>query len=346
MRHSEWTRTSTFVAPVDVALDERDVLLAGQRLAVGDRLEVAVVGRQAHGDDALDELLGAAAGTRSGRRPSRASSPWRSQNRTRSGTRAIVPSSFIISQTTPGRREAGEPREVDRGLGLARALEHAAGLARSGKTWPGWTRSCGVDVGSTATWIVRARSAAEMPVEMPSRASIETVNAVPCGASFWSVIWRRPSSSQRSGVRQRQIRPAAVGRHEVDRVGRHELRRDRQVALVLAILVVDDDDEPARADLLDRVLDRRERARLALGGRAHAAIVAPAAVGSATDEQPLDVLREHVDLEVDRALRSERRPASSPRACAGRARRRTAPSWSSATVSDTPSTVIEPFSTQ
>jgi hypothetical protein len=35
-----------------------------------------------------------------------------------------------------------------------------------------------------------------------------------------------------------------VGRHEVDRVRRHELRRDREVALVLAVLVVDDDDEP------------------------------------------------------------------------------------------------------
>ena len=46
-----------------------------------------------------------------------------------------------------------------------------------------------------------------MPVETPSRASIETVNAVPNCASFWSVIWRSPSSSQRSGVRQRQISP-------------------------------------------------------------------------------------------------------------------------------------------
>ena len=78
-----------------------------------------------------------------------------------------------------GRVEAGEPREVDGGLGLAGALEHAARRARSGKTWPGWTRSCGVDSGSIATWIVCARSAAEMPVVTPSRASIETVNAVP-----------------------------------------------------------------------------------------------------------------------------------------------------------------------
>jgi len=38
--------------------------------------------------------------------------------------------------------------------------------------WPGWTRSRGAVFGSTATWIVRARSAALMPVVTPSRASI------------------------------------------------------------------------------------------------------------------------------------------------------------------------------
>ncbi len=53
--------------------------------------------------------------------------------------------------------------------------------------------------------------------------------------------------------------PAAVGGHERDRLGRDELRRDREVALVLPVGVVDDDDEAARADVLDRLLDRRER---------------------------------------------------------------------------------------
>ena len=50
-----------------------------------------------------------------------------------------------------------------------------------------------------------------------------------------------------------------MGRHEVDRLGGRELRRDRQVALVLAIGRVDDDDEPALPDVLDRLLDGRER---------------------------------------------------------------------------------------
>ena len=43
----------------------------------------------------------------------------------------------------------------------------------------------------------------------PSRASTETVKAVPNGVSFWSVICRSPSSSQRSSVRQRQTSPRA-----------------------------------------------------------------------------------------------------------------------------------------
>ena len=164
------------------------------------------------------------------------------------------------------RREPGEAREVDRGLGLAGALRARRRRARgAGRRGPAETRSCGVDVGSTATWIVRARSAAEMPVETPSRASIETVNAVPNCASFWSVIWRSPSSSQRSGVRQRQIRPRPWVAMKLTASGRHELGGDRQVALVLAVLVVHDDDEAARADLVDRLLDGGERARLGLG---------------------------------------------------------------------------------
>jgi hypothetical protein len=64
-------------------------------------------------------------------------------------------------------------------------------------------------LGSIAVWIVRARSAAEIPVVTPSRASIVTVNAVWSGVSLCSVIGRSESSSQRAGVRQRQIRPRA-----------------------------------------------------------------------------------------------------------------------------------------
>src|SRR5581483_5638449 len=57
---------------------------------------------------------------------------------------------------------------------------------------------------------------------------------------------------------------AALLRHERDRFRRGELRRDREVAFVLAVRGVDDDDHLPRADLLDRFFD---------GGEAHVVIV-------------------------------------------------------------------------
>ena len=53
---------------------------------------------------------------------------------------------------------------------------------------------------------------------------------------------------------------AAVRHHEVDRCRRNLLRGDREVAFVLAILVVHDDDHLAAADGVDRRFDRRNRA--------------------------------------------------------------------------------------
>src|ERR671937_806024 len=106
-------------------------------------------------------------------------SPCRSQYGIRSGTRAIVPSSFMISHTTPaGISPANRARSTAASVCPARTSTPPS-RARSGKTRPGWTRSAGLDDGSIATWIVRERSGAEIPVVTPSRASTEIVNAVP-----------------------------------------------------------------------------------------------------------------------------------------------------------------------
>ena len=51
--------------------------------------------------------------------------------------------------------------------------------------------SSGVLFGSISAWTVRYRSYAEMPVEMPRRASTETVNAVD---------WLGPSRATISGI--------------------------------------------------------------------------------------------------------------------------------------------------
>ena len=95
--------------------------------------------------------------------------PWRSLNSGRSATRAIVPSSFMISQMTPaGVSPASRARSTEPSVWPAD--EHAARRARSGKTWPGVdeiVRAC--EPGRSRHAMVRARSCAEMPVVTPPR---------------------------------------------------------------------------------------------------------------------------------------------------------------------------------
>ena len=61
-------------------------------------------------------------------------------------------------------------------------------------------------------------------------------------------------------LREREAdQAAAVAGHEVDGLGRHLLGGDAEIALVLAILVVDEDHDAAGADVLDRRPDGGER---------------------------------------------------------------------------------------
>ena len=127
-----------------------------------------------------------------------------------------------------------------------------------------------------ATWMVCARSAAEMPVVTPSRASTETVKAVCRRASLW-LHHRRQVELVEPARRERQAdEAAAVLGHEVDRLGGDELGGHGQVALVLAVLVVADDDHAARTQVLERLLDGRERLpRRGLRGAGRVLVVGP-----------------------------------------------------------------------
>src|SRR5215207_646980 len=134
---------------------------------------------------------------------------WSFANLASSGTRAMVPSSFIISQMTPaGCSPANLARSTDPSVWPAR-FNTPPFWAFNGKICPGRARSLGLLFGSIATCTVVARSAAEIPVVMSLRASIDTVNAVPNVAVFSTACWGNCSSSTRSGVRARQINPRA-----------------------------------------------------------------------------------------------------------------------------------------
>ena len=104
--------------------------------------------------------------------------PWNWANFTRSARRAMVPSSFMISQITPAAlRPASRAMSTAASVWPVRTRTPPSRATR-GKTWPGETISWAPCVGSMATAMVRARSGAEIPVVTPSRASIETVKAV------------------------------------------------------------------------------------------------------------------------------------------------------------------------
>src|SRR3954469_11173123 len=119
----------------------------------------------------------------------------------------MLPSSRMISHSTAaGASPASRARSQHASVCPARTST-PPGCAISGKTWPGCTTSLGLAFSAAATLMVRARSCAEMPVEMPSAASIDTVKFVPWRERFCSTIGRRPRRWARSSVIGMQMRP-------------------------------------------------------------------------------------------------------------------------------------------
>lgn len=126
---------------------------------------------------------------------------------TSSGSRAIVPSSLTTSQmpaagVSPASRARSTPASVWPGR-----TSTPPSTARSGKTWPGRVKSPAVVAGSPSSRTVSARSTAEMPVLSTSRASTETVYAVPLRSSLTRVIGGRLSRSASAPVIGTQITP-------------------------------------------------------------------------------------------------------------------------------------------
>ena len=196
----------------------------------------------------------------------------------------------MISQITPT-GQPGQAREVDRRFGLAGALEHAARLRPQWKHVPRLHEVPGAAAGRRHLDRA-ARSAALMPVVIPSRASTDTVNAVSNGDSFLAAIRSSPSSSQRSGVSARQISPRPSLAMKLIASG---------VANCAAIV---------RSPSFSR------------SSSSQTTIILPARISSRASstvanglliERLLDVLGEHVDLQVDGPVgfgRAQRRRSS------------------------------------
>ena len=148
------------------------------------------------------------------------------------------------------RVEAGQDRQVDRGLGVPGALQDAARpgpqgkhVARAHQVARAWTS------GSPRMRIVRARSAALIPVVTPSAASTLTAKSVRCLSRLLATIGASPSLGSTSLFVATQTIPLPVPNHHPDRLVRHLRGRHDKVPLVLAPLVVGHDDHPAGRDV-------------------------------------------------------------------------------------------------
>ncbi len=310
-----------------VALHHRDVMLLVDQRAVADNVEVAVLGRQVGLRDPFDELL---------RAP-----PVLDQ--VGDGDHLEVVAAAVRDQVLDARHgpvvvhdladhrsrdQAREAGEVDARLGLPRALQHPARACLQREHMAGLHE------------VLRLRARVDR--------DLDRVRAVVRRDAGGHALARLHRDRERRlegrlvlgghqvepelvaavrGEREADQPPRLAG-HEVDVLRRRELRGEGQVPFVLAVLGVADDDHPAGADVLQRLLDGRE-CRVVAHVRAtsfstYLAIRSTSRLTARPGAARPSVVRSSVSGMSDTAK----------------------PRWStSVTVRLTPSTAIEPFST-
>jgi hypothetical protein len=136
---------------------------------------------------------------------------------------------------------------------VARANEDAALLRHDREDVAGLHDVLGLGVARDGARTVRARSAAEMPVPTSREASMETVKLVPSGERLSFTMSGRFNCRQRSSVSVRQMRPRAWVAMKLIASGRHEIGGEHEIALVLAILGVGEDDHAPEAQVVDQL---------------------------------------------------------------------------------------------
>ena len=313
-------------------------MLAGQLLAEGDGGELAVGRRQPHRGRPLDELLVAAAvldQVGDGDELQPVLLAVRDQV-AHARHRPVVVHHLADDA---GRVQAREPGEVDRGLGLAAAPQHAARACPQREDVAGLDEVAGA-LARVDRDLDRARAVLRGDAGRDPLARLDRDREGGAEGRLVALGHRLQPQLVAALLGQAEAdQPAAVRGHEVDRLGRRELGRDRQVALVLAVGGVDDDHEPAVADVLDRLLDGGEGGGAV--GRVHLAV----------DRNP----QAEASRSAYFASRSTSTLTSSPGPSAprvvcssvnGTSAISTPSSSSAAIVSETPSTASEPFSTQ
>jgi hypothetical protein len=158
-----------------------------------------------------------------------------------------------------GRVEAREPREVTAGLGVSGPGQHATGLRHHRKYVPGLAQVLGTRIGlhrrdHRVRAVVRRDAGGDAFRRFDGQREVGAMLAV------------RLADHQRQAQLAAALRgqreadeAAAETRHEVDVGGGDLLRGHHEVAFVLAILIVHDDDHAAGRDVGEDFFDAVER---------------------------------------------------------------------------------------
>ena len=183
----------------------------------------------------------------------------------------------MISQRTADGIEPREPHQVAARLGVTRAHEHAAVLGDQRKDVAGLHDVVGRCVGPRGD-LHGARAVGRGDAGGDALGGLDRDREI--GAVDRAVVGGHRRQPQALGVRRgdrHADQPAPVLREEVDLLGRDEVGGEHEVALVLAVFLVDEDHHPARLEVGD---DLGRRAQGHGGGMQRESRILPCAAPS------------------------------------------------------------------
>ena len=161
----------------------------------------------------------------------------------------------MISQITPAGREPGQPRQIDGAFGLPRALQHAALLRLQGENMAGPRQIAGL----------RLRIDRHMNRRGPIRGRDARRNVFPRidghgegraeRGSVLNRLLREMEFFDSLGSQGETDQPTGMFGHEIDGLGRHVLRGHDEIAFILTIFVIDEDDELPLLDVPNCLFD-------------------------------------------------------------------------------------------